>query len=110
MDCRPGAITSASRSKIIFDLAPGTVRRWPMRPWAPSCGPHAMYREVMSSMINSSQGHDTRPPPETLGKKVCDRLCGAFAISGIARPSVDVYDHRLAVGPNDGVAAEDLEP
>src|SRR5580704_3514820 len=99
IDCRPGAIALASRSKIALDLGPGTARRLNAL-----VGDRTSFKRSIPC-----RGDQARAPLEALGQAIGDRLRGAIAVERVARPRVEVDDHRLAVGLDDGVAAEDLE-
>ena len=54
-------------------------------------------------------GYDTHAPLETLRQVICDGLSGLLAVAGIARPGVDVDDHRFAVFLDDGIAAKNFQ-
>src|SRR5579871_2977201 len=106
IDCRPGAIACASRSKIAFDFGPGTARRGSSR-----LGAREGFAEERSFKRSvPRRGDNTRTSPEALAQVVRDRLGGLIAVKRVARPRVEIDDHWLAVRPDDRVAAEDLEP
>src|SRR6516164_6835082 len=92
IDWRPGAIVCASRSKIAFDFGPGTARRGSSR-----------REEVLGddrSFTGSvpGLGDDARAPAETLAQVVRNRMGGLIAVERVARPRVEVDDHRFAAG------------
>src|ERR1700677_644568 len=100
IDCRPGAIALASRSKIALDLGPGTARRLNAL-----VGDRTSFKRSIPC-----RGDQARAPLKALGQAIGDRLCSAIAVKRVARPRVEVDDHRLAVRLDDRVAAENLEP
>src|SRR5579871_6027809 len=106
IDCRPGAIACASRSKIAFDFGPGTARRGSSR-----LGAREGFAEERSFKGSvPRRGDNARTPSEALAQVVRDRLGGLIAVKRVARPRVEIDDHWLAVRRDDRVAAEDLKP
>ena len=55
-------------------------------------------------------GYGARASTKALGQAVGDRVGGPIAVERVTRPGVEVDDDRFAVSPDDGVAAEYLEP
>src|SRR5258706_8510926 len=97
-------MTSASRSKIAFDLGPGTLYCLPA---SLSTGLAGAGR--LPFMTRSLSGNGARAAGKAMGEIVGDGLARLVAKLGGTGPGVEVDDDVLSVAAGGGGPAEDLD-